>query len=127
MADESQYRYHGPEANREVRAAAGAEPSRERTLRIIRQAWMFGRVHPSGHFKKRCMERSFSMLDVQRVIESGSMRGKPERCTEFGNLKCRLIGQVEERRLEIVLALDPAEDYSVSPLVILITGYWHKK
>ena len=105
MADESRYRYCGPKVTpTETKAAAGGEPSKETAIDLIRKAWLFGRVHPTEHFRKQGKQRSFTMLDAQRVIETGNIRGEPERCTEFNNLKYKLIAEVEERTLEIVLA-----------------------
>ena len=66
------------------------------------------------------------------VIRAGEMRGLPAYCPEFGNWKYRIGAEVEDERderlvireLQIVVALDPVEDYERSPLIILVTGYW---
>jgi hypothetical protein len=64
------------------------------------------------------------MLDAENAVQFGRLRGQPEYCTDFSNWKCRIIGPVEDRSLEIVLAIDDSEDYDESPLIIPITGYW---
>lgn len=91
---------------------------------IIRRAWISGRYQVTGHFRLRARERGFDVLDAENAIQFGRLRGTPEYCSDFRNWKCRIIGPVEDRKLEVVVALDDLEDYDESPLIIPITGYW---
>jgi hypothetical protein len=81
-------------------------------------------MHVTAHFRQMAAERCFDLLDTENVIREGELRGEPELCSVNLNWKYRIIADVEDKRLEIVTALDPAEDYGQSPLIILITGYW---
>lgn len=122
MSDRREYQYCGPE--REIPRVKNESPlSAENAITVIRQAWAIGRFHVGSHFKKRCTERNIDMLDVENAIHNGTIRGKPEHCPIYKNWKYRVRGLSDERTLEIVIALDPTEDYSDSPLAILLTAY----
>lgn len=122
---ELQFIYVGPEPD--ARRAIASSPkmlSPENLRLIIVRAWMIGRYQITNHFRARAIERGFDVLDTENAIQFGTVRGTPVHCPEFSNWKCRIIGPVEGKRLEIVLALDDFEDYDASPLIIPITGYW---
>ena len=104
--------------------ARGESLSPSSALAIIKGAWEEGRIHLSSHFRQQASSRNFNTLDAERVIHCGSMCGQAEFCEDFRNWKYRLAGMVGDRKLEIVMAIDPSEDYSSSPLIVLITGYW---
>ncbi len=91
---------------------------------VLRKAWIAGRSLLGEHFRKRSQERSFSTLDVDRVLRLGKIQGKPEYCPIFCNWKYRVRGQSGEQVLEVVVGLDPNEDFDQCPLIVLITGYW---
>ena len=101
-------------------------------LQIIKAGFLAGRKHISAHFRSRGRERNFDSMDAHTVVRTGQLRGEPTYCPEFGNWKYRIVAKVEYdrdekleiRELEIVVALDPGEDYEKSPLIILVTGYW---
>jgi hypothetical protein len=90
---------------------------------VVLRALEDGRIHVTAHFRQRGREKGFDIIDAENVIRDGSIRGEPEYCREFDNWKYRFFGTVEESTLEIVVSLDPTEDYA-TPLVILLTGYW---
>jgi hypothetical protein len=93
---------------------------------IIVRAWTIGRYQITNHFRQRAKDRGFDVLDAENAIRRGKLRGGPEYCADFSNWKCRVIGPVEERYLEVVVGLDDFEDYEC-PLIIPITGYWREK
>jgi hypothetical protein len=93
---------------------------------VITRAWMFGRVRYASHFTERSRERRLTTVDVGNVLRTGEIVGKPEYCPDFRNWKYRLRGTVEGETLEVVVALDPEEDYDLSPLIVLITAYFKK-
>ncbi len=125
MADDRRvFLYKGPIVGESCRAKPEAALSPANGLEIIRAAFFAGRVHITDHFRQMTALRSFDLLDAENVIREGELRGEPEFCPINTNWKYRIIAVVEDRRLEIVTALDPAEDYGTSPLIILITGYW---
>jgi hypothetical protein len=124
MADDRRvFLYKGP-IQGPCKAKAEAPLSPANGLEMIRASFFAGRVHISDHFRRKAGQRCFDMLDTENAIRSGELRGEPELCPIYLNWKYRIIADVEDRRLEIVTALDPAEDYGQSPLIILITGYW---
>ena len=90
---------------------------------VITRAWMVGRVRYARHFGARCQERGFTTVDVGNVLRTGRIWGEAEYCPEFRNWKYRIRATVEEELLEVVVALDPNEDYELAPLVVLITIY----
>jgi uncharacterized protein DUF4258 len=127
VPDETKLRfvYFGPEPDE--RKAIVSSPkmlSSENLHLIVVRAWVIGRYQITNHFRKRGLERGFDVLDAENAIQFGKLRGAPEHCPEYSNWKCRIIGPVEGKQLEIVIALDDFEDYHASPLIIPITGYW---
>ena len=127
VPDETKLRfvYVGPEPD--ARKAIASSPkmlSLENLQLIVLRAWTIGRYQITNHFRARALERGFDVLDLENAIHFGKIRETPVHCPEFSNWKCRMIGPVEGRNLEIVLALDDFEDYDASPLIIPITGYW---
>jgi hypothetical protein len=120
------FTYNGPIHDGKHKATPESAPTPESALEIIRTAFFKGRIEVSVHFKKQCQERSFDMMDAQNTIVTGKLRGSPEYCPEFANWKYRILAEIEDRKLEVVVALDPAEDYEKSPLIVLLTGYWRE-
>jgi len=118
------FMYKGPVVDGASKAKAEAPLSPANALEIIRAAFLAGRLHITTHFKEMQSARHFDSMDAENAIRTGELRGGPEFCPENRNWKYRIIAEVEDKRLEIVVALDPAEDYGASPLIILITGYW---
>lgn len=124
MANEKRlFVYNGP-----IHCSPSATPEAPVTpangLQIIRKALLAGRKQISEHFKRRSTERGFDAVDAHNVIRNGRLRRQPEYCPDFKNWKYRVIAEVEEKQLEIVVALDPGEEYEKSPLIVLVTGYW---
>ena len=125
VADEKRFMFHGRGiVPKTVHGADPAPLTPDAALRIIKRSWLFGRIQWTDHFRRRCRERGFEPIDAENAIRGGRMRGELEFCPIFSNWKCRIIGEVEDRQLEIVLALDPTQDYEESPLIVPITGYW---
>ena len=127
MADKSERRftYRGPEPYpRTVISSSPNLISAGNLHLVIRRAWLNGRCHITDHFRERARDRGFDILDAENAVQFGNLRGAPEYCADFSNWKCRIIGPVEDRKLEIVVAIDDREDYDESPLIIPITGYW---
>jgi hypothetical protein len=129
MGNERLFEYNGPTFEGQCAAKPEAPVSPSNGLNIVRAAFLAGRKHVSQHFKARSMERKFDTLDAQNVITTGNLCCLPEYCPDFETWKFRIIADLEDekldmRKLEIVVALDPAEDYEKSPLIILVTGYW---
>jgi hypothetical protein len=118
-----EYSYVGPD--HQLPEAKGHESalSAQNALSVIRVAWGQGRIHSCSHFKERCRERGIDMLDVENLIRNGAVRGEPEYCPINKNWKYRIAGLVEERHLEVLIALDPASDYTEMPLAVLVTAY----
>ena len=85
---------------------------------------MLGRVRYAEHFRRRCHERRITTVDVGNVLRAGRISGQAEFCPEFGNWKYRIRAVAEEDTLEVVVALDPEEDYELAPLIVLITVYF---
>jgi hypothetical protein len=122
MGERREYKYCGPE-KQPPRVKNEAPLSPENAKSVIQTAWSIGRVHSGTHFKKRCRERKIDMLDVENVVRNGAVRGVPEYCPDYKNWKYRVAGFVDERQIEVVVALDPHEDYTDSPLAVLLTAY----
>ncbi|MGO9083720.1 MAG: DUF4258 domain-containing protein [Terriglobales bacterium] len=116
--------YKGPILDGCCKAKPEAALSPANGLEIIRAAFFAGRMHITDHFRQQAAQRRFDLMDAENVIRTGELRGEPEFCPVNTNWKYHIIADVEDKRLEIVTALDPAEDYGTSPLIILITGYW---
>lgn len=121
--DTRMFYYRGPVVDG-CKAKPEASLSPANALEIIRAAFLAGRMHITTHFRQQQMDRHFDSMDTENAIRTGALRGDPEFCPTNRNWKYRIIADVEDRQFEIVVALDPAEDYSNSPLIILITGYW---
>lgn len=123
MPKGKEYRYVGPEQRPpRVRGHQGAL-SPPNALSVIQESWRSGRVHVGTHFKKRCLERDIDMLDIENIIRDGVVRGVPEHCAINKNWKYKVFGSFDERDLEVIVALEPTEDYTKTPLVILVTTY----
>lgn len=123
MARKREYKYVGPEYHPPKVKEHERPLSPQNAINVIRAAWANGRFHLGAHFKKRSAERDIDMLDVENLIRNGAIRGVPEYCPEYKNWKYQVTGFVDERRLEVVIALDPTEDYTDTPLAILVTAY----
>jgi len=122
--DERVFAYNGPVLDGACKTTPQSQVSPANALEIIREAVLSGRMQISVHFKQRCIERGFDTLDADNAIRTGLLRGDPEYCAAYRTWKYRIVATVEDREFEIVVALDPSEDYSKSPLIILVTGYW---
>lgn len=123
MGQNREYRYCGPErqlpgANRHQSPLSGPN-----ALAVIREAWTNGNFHLGSHLKKRLAERGIDMIDVGSIIQNGNVRGSGEYCPDYKNCKYCVSAIVDERNLEVVIALDPAEDYTDMPLAVVITAY----
>lgn len=124
---ELRFEYVGPmPREKKVISSLPAALSAENLHLIIKKAWSIGRYQITNHFRVRARERGFDVLDAENAIRRGRTRGEPEYCADFLNWKCRVIGPVEGRFLEVVVALDDFEDYVECPLIIPITGYWRE-
>lgn len=110
--------YHPPKVKEHQRPL-----SPQNAMGVIRTAWANGRFHLGTHFRKRSAERDIDMLDVENLIRNGAIRGVPEYCPDYKNWKYQVTGFIDERHLEVVIALDPTEDYTNTPLAILVTAY----
>ena len=126
MAEKREYQYCGPEHPPQRVNKHEASLTRDNATTVIRKAWSVGRIHLGTHFKERCAERSVDMLDLENLVRSGSVCGAPEYSEEYKNWKYRMAAVIDERHLEAVIALDPNEDYTDSPLAILLTVYEKK-
>lgn len=119
------FEYVGPEPGEQKAIASSPKLlSPENLHLVIVRAWTIGRYQITNHFRMRALERGFDVLDAENAIQFGQLRGSPVQCPNFSNWKCRIVGPVEGKLLEIVIALDDFEDYHASPLIIPITGYW---
>jgi hypothetical protein len=118
------FEYKGPIVDSGCKAKPEAPLSSANALEIIRAAFLAGRLHITTHFREQQLDRQFDAMDTENAIRTGELRGAPEFCPQNRNWKYRIIADVEDKQLEIVVGLDPAEDYGTSPLIILITGYW---
>lgn len=129
MAEErerKEYRWCGPESQPQRVSSHSAPLAPDNAVQVLRKTWKDGRYHISMHFKKRCGERGIDMVDVENVISAGTLRGTPEYSEEYRNWKYRLCGVVDDRLIEVAIALDPAEDFSGSPLAIFLSAYERK-
>lgn len=130
--DKRVFIYNGPVHDGQASTKPGVPITPANGLQLIKTGAIAGRMHISAHFKRRGRERGFDSMYAHTVIRAGEMRGLPAYCPEFGNWKYRIGAEVEDERderlvireLQIVVALDPVEDYERSPLIILVTGYW---
>ena len=83
-----------------------------------------GRVHLTEHLKQRAAERSFTAVDAERIIRTGSIVGEPEYCPEFNNWRFGLRGKCEGRTLEVRVAVDFNLDLEFPVmLVTVLTGF----
>ncbi len=125
--EQREYAYCGPEEQpqRAVDQGKSVALSPEAAEKVFRSAWTRGRYHLSPQFKERCTDRTVDLVDVENLIRDGRVRAHPEYDSKRRNWKYRLGGTVDERHVEIVIALDPAEDYTGSPLAIFVTAYVH--
>jgi hypothetical protein len=122
-----EFRYVGPEHQLPpVKGDGSSALSPQNAITVIRSAWNDGRIYLGSHFKNRCNERGIDMLDVENLIGKGTVRANPEYCPINKNWKYQVTGLVDERHLEVVIALDPTVDYTNMPLAILITAYEKK-
>jgi hypothetical protein len=117
-----EYRYVGPEHQPPRVKAHDAALSPENAKAVIQKAWSVGRVHVGTHIKKRMIERNVDMLDLENVISKGAVRSY-EYCDAYKNYKYRMVGESDGRKIELVIALDPTEDFEASPLGILVTVF----
>lgn len=125
--EEHVFTYRGPIYKR-GQANPQAPLSPETARLVALESWgKGGRIRSTDHFRTRSSERNFSTLDVQEVIRHGRPECKAEFCREFNNYKYRFQGMVDGLELRVAFALDATQDYSASPLVILITGVWRNK
>jgi hypothetical protein len=123
------FAYNGPVHDGQASAKPEAPVTPANGLQIIKTGFLAGRKQISEHFKRRGRERGFDAMDAHIVVRTGKLRGAPTYCPVFGNWKYRVVADLEDdkleiKQLEIVVALDPGEDYEKSPLIILLTGYW---
>lgn len=121
--DRRRYIHLGPPIVQDGKAESKVQLSSESAEAVILRAWEDGRIHVTTHFRQRGRERGFNIIDAENVIRNGSIRGEPEYCGDFDNWKYKFLAALEDSTLEIVVSLDPTEDYA-APLVILLTGYW---
>lgn len=130
MGDDSELRfeYVGPTPReKKVISSLPTALSASNLHLIIVRAWNVGRYHITDHFRLRSGQRGFNVIDAENAIRRGALRGAAKYCADYSNWKCRVIGPVEGRYLEIVVALDEFEDYDECPLIIPITGYWRDR
>jgi|SRR5690348_7207334 len=123
MGQSREYRYCGPERRLPGGNRHEHPLSPTNALEVIRKAWSAGYFHLGSHLKKRLAERNIDMLDVGNVIRNGEVRGQGEYCYDYKNCKYRVTAVVDEREIEVVIALDPTEDYTDLPLAVIITVY----
>ena len=62
------------------------------------------------------------MIDLENVIRTGVVRSS-EYCEEYRNVKYRMAGVSDDKKIEVVIALDPTEDFEASPLAVLVTVF----
>jgi Domain of unknown function (DUF4258) len=127
VTEKREYQYCGPERPPQRVSKHEASLSCENATMVIRKAWGVGRVHLGTHFKKRCAERGVDMLDIENLIRRGKVYGNGVYSEEYKNWKYRLAASSDDRQLEVVVALDPTEDYTESPLAVLLTVYERKE
>lgn len=88
---------------------------------LLLRAVMIGNIIITSHFRERGQERSFTTVDVERVLRDGKIVCHPEHCKEFNNWVFRISGKCETRNFEARVALDWTEDLEL-PTVVYITG-----
>ena len=126
MNSKREYKYVGPERQLPRPARYDCPLSPENALGTIQKAWREGRIHSGRHFKTRCNERKVDLMDLENLVWCGRVIGNGERCPDYNNWKYRIAGLIDERHLEVIVALDPVEDLSEMPIAILITVYERK-
>ena len=122
----NEFHYIGPvdqEANTKPQAPLSPETARVVAL----SAWRGpGRIHQVPHFRERAKERNFTTLDVEFAIKYGKVVSGPTFCCEpHNNYKYYFMAEIDGIGFKVSFALDAAQDYAASPLVILITGVWN--
>jgi len=125
MADETKRRYEYVGNSRKERSESSPKSrlSQANAHAVVIAAWDKGHIHITAHFKSRGLERGFDIIDAENVIRDGRMVRDGTYCPDFRNWKYTFRGKVEDGTLEIVVSLDPNNNYA-SPLVIVLTGYW---
>lgn len=125
MADKykRRYQYVGNVKKEKTQSDSRCSLSPANAHAVIIAAWDKGHIHITTHFRLRATVRGFDVIDAENVVRDGKMFGNGNYCSEYKNWKYHFRGKVEERTLEIVVSLDPTNDYA-SPLVIVLTGYW---
>lgn len=96
-------------------------PSAENMRISLARATSVGTVGWTDHFRKRCLERSFTTMDAEELIETGTLIYGPVYNPTFENWKCELSGTIDGRTWLLVLAIDARSDLVKSPHVILIS------
>ena len=117
-----EYKYVGPEIQPPRVKSHDAALSPENAKAVIQKSWSGGRVHVGTHIKNRMIERNVDMIDLENVIRNGVVRGT-EYCEAYKNWKYRMVGASDAKRIEVVIALDPTEDFEASPLAVLVTVF----
>jgi hypothetical protein len=121
--EQRKYEYCGPEEQpRRMSASGQSIPlSGEMAETIFRSTWERGRYHVPSDFKARCAELGVDLVDIENLIRDGRVWFTPKYDAESMIWSYRISGIVDERHIEVVIALDPAEDYADSPLAIFVT------
>jgi len=117
-----EYKYVGPENQPPRVKGHDAALSPENAKAVIQKAWSSGRVHVGTHIKNRMIERNVDMIDLENVIRNGVVRST-EYCEAYKNWKYRMAGASDDKKIEVVIALDPTEDFEASPLGVLVTVF----
>jgi len=117
-----EYKYVGPEIQPPRVKSHDAALSPENAKAVIQKSWSGGRVHVGTHIKNRMIERNVDMIDLENVIRNGVVRST-EYCEAFKNWKYRMVGASDGKKIEVVIALDPTEDFEASPLAVLVTVF----
>jgi hypothetical protein len=91
---------------------------------LIVRGWRSGRFRPTPHFRRRALERDFTLIDAENAVLRGVICGPPEFCVRFRNWKYRIETRPEEGKesFGVVVALDMLPG-CLEPLIVLITGY----
>jgi hypothetical protein len=117
-----EYKYVGPENQPPRVKGHDAALSTDNAKTVIQKAWSSGRVHVGTHIKKRMTERGVDMIDLGNVLRSGDVVGR-EYCEGYKNWKYQMAGTSDGRKIDVVVALDPTEDFEASPLGVLVTVF----
>jgi hypothetical protein len=72
-------------------------------------------------------EREFDMVDTERVLNSGAVHGPVEYSMQHDHWKYCVVAKIDGVCLEIVVAIDCAEDFDDSPQAVLVTGFWSRE